>query len=38
MMAQWSFTYKSRRLTELRKDVCWGRVVREWHTLEVGGG
>lgn len=30
------FTYKSRRSTEPRKDICWGRVVGEWRTLETG--
>lgn len=30
------FTFKSRRPTEPRKDVCWGRVMGEWRTLEAG--
>ncbi len=31
------FTYKSRRPTEPRKDMAWGRVMGEWRTLETSG-
>ncbi len=31
------FTFKSRRPTQPRQDVCWGRVVGEWRTVGTGG-
>ncbi len=31
------FTFKSRRPRPPGKDICWGRVMGEWRTLEAGG-